>query len=153
MSAEKPHLRLRKHLDQPAVPHTWPAGIAPQLLQDIDPRLAHAVLVEAFPGLVAAFDDWHGNLTRDSEYDPSLCIAAVADDGSVVGFVQSWTSNFIKDLAVLPAWRRHGVGEALMRYTFHLFNLRGAHHVDLKVKTDEVGARRLYARLGMVDVI
>ena len=152
MSAEKPHLRLRKHLDHPAVLHSWPAGITPRLLQDIDPRLAHAVLAEAFPGLVAAFEDWHGNLTSDSEYDPSLCIAAVAD-GSVVGFVQSWTSNFIKDLAVLPAWRRHGVGEALMRHTFNIFNLRGAQHVDLKVKTDEIGARRLYERLGMVKVI
>ncbi len=153
MSSEKPHLRLRKHLDQPAAPHTWPSGIAPRLLQDIDPRLAHYVLMEAFPGLVASFEDWHGNLTSDSEYDPSLCIAAVADDGSVTGFVQSWASNFIKDLAVLPAWRRQGVGEALMRHTFNLFNLRDAQHVDLKVKTDEVGARRLYGRLGMVEVI
>ena len=121
-------------------------------LDPIDPRKAHAVLDAAFPGQVALFADWHGNLIGDEEYDPALCIAAVTSDGEIAGFVQAWTSNFIKDLAVAPNWRRRGVGAALMLHTFALFAARGATAVDLKVLEEEEIPRRLYARLGMVNV-
>ncbi|MET3898523.1 ribosomal protein S18 acetylase RimI-like enzyme [Devosia sp. UYZn731] len=39
-----------------------------------------------------------------------------------------------------------------MQHAFALFAARGLAHVDLKVDTDEEPARRLYARLGMVEV-
>ena len=152
MSRDTPHLRLRKYLNERPVRPSWPEGITPMLLEAIEPRLAHTVLTQSFPGLIARLEDWYGNLTSDSEYDPALCVAAVTAEGSVIGFVQSWTSDFIKDLAVLPSARHKGIGEALMRHTFLLFAARGAAHVDLKVQTDELGARRLYARLGMVEV-
>ena len=145
------HLRLRKSLSDPIKAPTWPAGIRPVELAAIDPRLAHAVLDEAFPGLVAPFADWHGNLTADSEYDPSLCVAAVADGGEIAGFIQCWTSNFIKDLAVAPGFRGRGIGAALLTHAFGLFARRGASHVDLKVEAENAAARRLYARLGMID--
>ena len=105
----------------------------------------------AFPGAVASFEDWYGNLTTDSEFDPALCVPALAEDGQVAGFVQCWTSNFIKDLAVAPAYRGQGVGAALMQHAFSLFAARGAPYVDLKVGVDEEPARRLYARLGMAE--
>lgn len=146
------HLRLRKSLAGPIEAPTWPAGIRPVELAAIDPRLAHVVLDEAFPGLVAPFADWHGNLTADSEYDPSLCVAAVADRGEIAGFIQCWTSVFIKDLAVAPGFRGRGIGAALMTHAFGLFARRGASHVDLKVETANVAARTLYASLGMIEV-
>jgi ribosomal protein S18 acetylase RimI-like enzyme len=146
------HLRLRKCLSGPIEAPTWPAGIRPVELAAIEPRQAHAVLDEAFPGLVAAFADWHGNLIADSEYDPSLCVAAVTDGGEIAGFIQCWTSDFIKDLAVAPGFRGRGIGAALLAHTFGLFAGRGARHVDLKVEPDNAPARRLYARHGMVEV-
>jgi len=145
-------LRLRKHLDGDVEPALWPKGIAPTALEAIDARKAHGVLELAFPGQVAPFSDWYGNLTQDSEFDPSLCVAAVTPDGQVAGFVQCWTSNFVKDLAVAPDYRRHGIGAALMNHAFALFVARGAPHVDLKVLTEEAPARRFYARVGMVEV-
>lgn len=148
----RPHIRLRKWLVGSQPLPDWPGGISPVLLADIDPRAAHDVLASCFPGLVAPFQDWFGNLTSDPEYDPALCIAAVAADGSIVGFVQCWASNFVKDLAVAPSHRRMGIGEALMRYVFVLFAKLGAQHVDLKVEAGEDVARRLYQRLGMVEV-
>lgn len=152
MSAAEEHLRLRKHLRGEQHSPVWPAAISPMPLTAIDAQAAHAVLEAAFPGQVAAFADWHGNLLSDAEYDPNLAIAAVTETGEVVGFVQCWTSNFIKDLAVAPAWRRQGVGAALMLHAFALFAASGATSVDLKVLREETTPRRLYARLGMVEV-
>lgn len=146
-----PHLRLRKHLEIPPATALWPSGIRPVPFDTVDPRRIHVVLDTAFPGLIAGFDDWYGNLTHDSEFDATLCVPAVTEDGSVAGFVQCWTSNFIKDLAVAPAYRRTGLGTALMLHAFALFAARGAPFVDLKVQVDEEPARRLYARLGMVE--
>lgn len=144
-------IRLRKRLSTSDTALSWPSGIRPAAFDAVDPRRLHELLVVAFPGLVAPFDDWYGNLTHDSEFDASLCVPALADDGGVAGFVQCWTSNFVKDLAVAPAYRGQGVGAALMQHAFALFAARGAQYVDLKVGADEQPARRLYARLGMVE--
>lgn len=145
------YLRLRKYLDAAPAAVTWPGGIKPAPFGAVDPRRIHAVLDAAFPGLVAGCDDWYGNLIHDSEFDAALCVPAVTEDGSVAGFIQCWTSNFIKDLAVAPAYRRTGLGTALMRHAFALFAARGAPFVDLKVQVEEEPARRLYASLGMVE--
>jgi ribosomal protein S18 acetylase RimI-like enzyme len=145
-------LRLRKHLVAPLASPIWPEGVAPASFDAVDPRRLHRLVDTAFPGLVAPFDDWHGNLIHDSEFDPALCVPALTPDGQVAGFVQCWTSNFIKDLAVAPNHRGRGIGAALMRHAFTLFAERGASQVDLKVQIEEAPARRLYARLGMVEV-
>ena len=142
---------MRKHLDTPLAAPNWPAGIAPAAFETADPRELHAVLDVAFPGLVARFEDWYGNLTTDSEFDPALCVPAMAEDGSVAGFVQCWTPGFVKDLVVAPRHRGKGVGAALMLHVFALFAARGVTQVDLKVEPAEEPARRLYARLGMVE--
>ena len=146
----RPPVRLRKYLDIPPTDPVWPSGIRPVRFDEVDPGLLRELLAEAFPGLVASVSDWYGNLTQDEEFDAALCVPALADDGSVAGFVQCWTSNFVKDLAVAPAHRGKGVGAALMQHVFAIFAERGAPYVDLKVQADEQPARRLYARLGMV---
>ena len=48
------------------------------------------------------------------------------------------------------AWRRRGVGLALLRHTFREFHLRGDTHVGLGVDAENpTGATRLYERAGM----
>lgn len=150
--ADQPHLRLRKQLNTPLNAPVWPAGVRPLHFGAADARAIHALLDIAFPGgLVAPFEDWYGNLTTDAEFDPALCIAAVTEDGRTVGFVQCWTSDFIKDLAVAPDARGKGIGEALLLTVFAAFAERGAPSVDLKVETNNAPARRLYRRLGMTE--
>jgi ribosomal protein S18 acetylase RimI-like enzyme len=151
-NGQAPHLRLRKALTGNPTPPQWPAGYAPAALDQIDAAKAHALLATAFPGQIAPVEDWYGNLVSDAEYDPALCIAAIETNGDVVGYIQCWTSNFIKDLAVAPDHRGNGIGAALMHHAFTLFAARGATHVDLKVKTGALPARRLYTRLGMVEI-
>lgn len=149
---EQAHIRLRKRLGTQLTAPNWPEGIAPAPFDAVDPRQLHALLDVAFPGgLVAPFADWYANLTGDAEFDPALCVAALAKDGSIAGFVQCWDHGFVKDLAVTPDHRGKGVGMALMLHVFELFAARGIAQVDLKVGIDEERARRLYARLGMVE--
>lgn len=149
---EAAYLRLRKDLSQSISAPEWPSGICPAEFESIDPRPVHALLFQAFPDAIGPFDDWYGNLTSDSEFDPMLCVAAKTGNGEIVGFVQCWTSDFIKDLAVSPGYRKLGVGTTLMREMFARFAQRGARFLDLKVGTDNHAARRLYARLGMLEV-
>ncbi len=150
MAGTPPYLRMRKRLDGPLPPPAWPQGMHPATLDVIDPRAAHQVLATALP--TEPFDTWYRDLVNDSEYDPALCIAAVDANGAVAGIIQCWTSAFVKDLAVAQPYRGRGVGTALMHHAFQIFDGRGASHVDLKVVADNQSARRLYVRLGMVEV-
>ena len=54
------------------------------------------------------------------------------------------------DLAVSPAYRRHGLGEALLRSAFRALWQGGHTRVGLEVDSEnETGATRLYERAGM----
>ncbi|KKB10410.1 hypothetical protein VE26_09690 [Devosia chinhatensis] len=150
MAEARPYARLRKSLDMPLSVPSWPDRVRPVRLDAADPRAVHAILSAAFD--VAPFDIWHESLVTDSEYDPALCIVVRAEDGVIAGFVQCWTSAFIKDLVVAPPFRGQGLGLALMNEAFTIFARRGASHVDLKVARDNHVARSLYARLGMAEI-
>jgi mycothiol synthase len=59
---------------------------------------------------------------------------------------QGWVGT----LGVRRAWRRRGVGEALLRRSFALLHARGLRKVRLGVDAENLtGATRLYERVGM----
>jgi ribosomal protein S18 acetylase RimI-like enzyme len=71
----------------------------------------------------------------------------------VAGVAQCWTEGFVKDLAVRPAFRGRGLGEALLHAVFAEFARRGVREVRLKVDADNpTGAVRLYERVGMREL-
>ncbi len=120
----------------------------------VSARSAHALLTEAYRngfGSIADFDTWWQFLVADEEYDPDLCFLYVDKNGVAAGFAQCWTSAFIKDLAVAPAWRGKGVGDALLSELFSEYRTRGARQVRLKVHRDNVHALKLYKRWNMRD--
>ena len=148
-------IRMRKILSADIPPPVWPVGTRRLSFALAEPRALHAILFEAYQngfGSVPDFEDWWSALNDDAEFDPALVIIAADMDGAPIGMVQSWTSAFIKDIAVLPAWRGRGIGEALLLSTFHAFHERGATHVDLKVMEGNATAIHLYRHLGMVEV-
>lgn len=148
-------IRMRKILDRDMPSPVWPAGTRRIPLAVAPPAALHSILSQAYEngfGTVADLDTWWNSLNQDAEFDPALVIVAADMDGTPIGLAQSWTSGFIKDLAVLSAWRGHSLGEALLLATFHAFHERGANHVDLKVVADNAPALRLYRRLGMIEV-
>lgn len=79
----------------------------------------------------------------------------VADAAGVVGFAVGMVVGELGELesvAVEQAWQRRGVGEALCREIVHWCKGEGAKEVELEVRAGSRGARRMYARLGFVEV-
>lgn len=148
-------LRMRRDLSEPFEHPVWPAGITVRTLgpkpDKKEAKAAHSVLEAGFwegGGGAPIFPRWWKALHKDSEFDPALVFLAF-EGKEVVGMAQCWTSAFIKDLAVHPRLRRHGLGRALMLTTFEAFRKRGAPHVDLKVREENETAQRLYTSLRM----
>ena len=147
-------IRMRRTLTEAIPQPPWPEGIR---LVPFDPKthppLVHALLASAYAlggGAVKPLAEWWSDLESNPEYDPALCLIAENEKGEVVGVAQCRTSAFVKDLAVDRAWRRRGLGAALLQEVFRTFQSRGAKAVDLKVLSDNPsGAIRLYERLGM----
>jgi len=102
-------------------------------------------------------------IRRDERFDPRLVLLAEHSDGTgdtspaVIGVAvcRSGTEvaaedGLVRDLGVVPAWRRRGVAMALLRTAFSAFRARGLTGVALEV--DDVtldGAVALYRRAGM----
>lgn len=93
-------------------------------------------------------EQWRGSAT----YDPTLWLVAT-EGGEVVGAALCDVVDgrgWVGDLAVRDAWRRRGIGEALLRAAFARLADRGIATVMLNVDRDNrTGATRLYERAGM----
>jgi ribosomal protein S18 acetylase RimI-like enzyme len=150
--APKPFvLRMRRELGGVIEQPVWPEGVHCRALGKGDTKAAHAVLSAGFwegGGGAPMFKQWWSQLRKDSEFDPALFFLAVDREG-VAGLAQCWASAFVKDLAVHPRVRRQGIGRALMLTAFQAFAVRGASHVELKVREENLNAQRLYHDLGM----
>ncbi len=157
--------RMLIELDAPPPPAVWPAGIMVRTFeQERDlPALIRAsnegfrdhwgYVEHPFEETLA---DWAQWIRDDPEHDPSLwflpcfgdeiaalclCAAKMTEDPEM-GYVMS--------LAVRPAWRRHGLGLAMLHHAFGEYYRRGLHKVSLDVDADSLtGALRLYERAGM----
>ena len=142
---------MRRDLSVVVPPPDWPTGLQ---LSEYRPELGAAVhrLMEFGyldgGGRVAALEMWQRQFEPDPEYDPALCFIAL-DAGEVVGVCQCWTSAYIKNLVVHPQFQGRGLGRALLLQAFKVFQQRREGFVDLKVREDNLRARRLYESVGM----
>jgi mycothiol synthase len=128
-----------------------------------DERIAYDCLSEAFADhwgdTWQGEDAWlHDHIHASTEFQPDLwqlawhgaelagiLIALPAADGDA-------TLGHVSSLGVRRAYRRRGIGEALLRTSFAQFRDRGYRGVVLEVDTESVtGATRLYTRLGMTS--
>lgn len=157
---------LDLHLDLHAAPPAprWPTDIRVRTFRPgTDDRVLWEVHQRAFADVAThlpiALDDLLRD--RDPAADPELVLLAEhLDDRSgseVVGVLigragteVAASDAWVRDLAVLPAWRRRGIAMALLRTGFAAFRTRGLTGVALEV--DDVtleGALALYRRAGM----
>jgi ribosomal protein S18 acetylase RimI-like enzyme len=144
-------LRMRVDLRSEIPRPTWPEGSSVRGFHASDGPHLHALLEHGYRrggGSVEPYDVWFLALTGDSEFDPHLCFLVEAGD-DLVAAVICWTSAFVKDIVVHETWRRHGLGEAMLRLVFSHFQTRGATGVELKVQAQNAPAIRLYERVGM----
>jgi ribosomal protein S18 acetylase RimI-like enzyme len=153
MQTTAPYLRLRKALTPSLPAPIWPEGITLTTLAQTPPEPVHALLRATFRAFPKPCDAWLTGLTADPEYLPELALVASDEKGGVAGYIQSWSSGFIKDLAVAPHLRRQGLATALMLDTFARFSASGHSAVDLKVERKNKPAQKFYAGLGMFEVL
>jgi ribosomal-protein-alanine N-acetyltransferase len=81
----------------------------------------------------------------------SFCFLARADDGRAVGFCSVWRvvdELHINNLAVLPAFRRGGIGSELLEYVLQHGAAHGARRATLEVRQSNEAARLLYEHFG-----
>lgn len=105
--------------------------------------------------------------TRKSNLDTRREICVVAEEnGKFVGELSMMTQNANIPVAVIPnkrvylfglrvrrEYQRRGIGTALLRCAISLCAQRGIFEFTIGVETVNEGARRLYERLGFVNLL
>lgn len=134
----------------------WPAGITTRAMRlNHDERVVHATIEEAFAdhwGHVSRSpEDWEQAVLRSDDFDPALTFMAF-DGAEVASVVVNRRRDiaWVGQLAVRRAWRKRGLGLALLRHVFNEFYQRGDRVVGLGVDSQsQTGATRLYEKAGM----
>ena len=149
--------RMRIDFEGPPPAPVWPAGIEPEPLSLDAAYAVYEAVEEAFAeewGHVReSFEEWRRRRVEREDFGPGLWW--VARDGSeVAGAIvcdrKRWDTGWIAQLGVRKAWRRRGLGLALLQQAFGEFYRRGETRVGLGVDTaNPTGATRLYERAGM----
>jgi len=153
-------LELRLDLHAPPPAPRWPPGISvrtfvPGADDEVLWRTHQAAFADVPTHLPIARDDYLAD--RAPADDPGLVLLAEQHPREVVGIAVcragtelAAEDGWVRDLGILPAWRRHGIAMALLRTAFAAFRTRGLTGVALEV--DDVtleGAVALYRRAGM----
>lgn len=152
--------QMRVELAAPPDPPELPKGIAIRPMLEGEEGGIHGAHMSAFADHwefhEQTFEQWR-RWHRDREsFDATLWFLALEGD-EIAGFALcaphfSGEHDFgwVELLGVRPAWRRRGLGEALLRHSFRALRARGFTRVGLGVDAENTtGAVRLYERVGM----
>jgi mycothiol synthase len=151
------YYQMRIVFDRPPEPVAIPDGIELTAFRREDARAFHAAMNEAFEqewGFVALpFEEWERTRLGPPETDTSLWFVA-RDHDEIAGAVRSdpekYGGGWIGMIGVRSAWRKRGIGLALLQHAFAEFYRRGEPHVGLGVDAENpTGATRLYEKAGM----
>ena len=155
-------LRMSIDLTGEAPAPDWPDGIVVRTLALGDERAVYEVHMETFTDSWEhermSFAEWSHWYLDSTRYDPSLLFLAF--DGKELAAISLCREDdalarvgWVSILGVRRAWRRRGLGAALLRHSFRAFAGRGCQRVVLGVDgTSLTGAERLYERVGMAVV-
>jgi ribosomal protein S18 acetylase RimI-like enzyme len=98
---------------------------------------------------------WLQRIKADAGFDPALWLVVIVDSETVGAILcsdrtaEGESMGWVRRLAVRPAWRRQGLGLALLQTALTEFGRRGKRAVGLNVFDDNDGAIRLYEKAGM----
>jgi mycothiol synthase len=144
-------------LDGPPPAPEPPDGIEIGAFRESEAPAFHAAIAEAFRGdpelALMPFEEWWAMRRSSEGFDPTLWLVA-RDGGELAGFCRCEASRrgggYVALLGVRPAWRRRGLGRALLLHAFGEFFRRGERRVSLGVASDNpTQASRLYEQAGM----
>jgi ribosomal protein S18 acetylase RimI-like enzyme len=151
--------RMEIDFDGPLREPSWPDAVTVRAATADDHPTVYGAVVEVWQDtndpIDETFEEWaHWHVERDS-YDPGLWFLAISGD-ELAGFSICRTdpvdpqAGYVSLLGVRRAWRRQGLGEALLLRSFDAFRERGLTRGTLGVDASSVtGATRLYERAGM----
>lgn len=129
-------------------PTTASPNLGPPLLAALDKGYSNPL----------SFDAWAKRMSLGVEpFDPTLWFLACAGE-EIVGvslnfFLPEHGYGVIDHLGVLRHWRGHGIGLALLHYSFAAFFARGITKIKLNVDSGSLtNAPRLYEKAGMQTV-
>jgi len=136
----------------------WPQGITVRPVQPgQDDRAIHQFIQTTFerPGRTPqSFEVWQNSLMRPDVFDPTLWFVAVAE-GELVGACLGMAyaeEGWVRQLGVAAAWRRRGLGRALLLHAFVAFKQRGFGRVGLAVEADNPKAIKFYQAVDMTCI-
>jgi len=102
-----------------------------------------------------SYEGWVKRMGMDTEsFDPGLWFLA-CDDNEVAGvalnvFKKESNTGWVDHLSVRQAWRKRGIGKALLLHSFGEFYRRGIHQIKLSVDSKSLtNAPRLYESVGI----
>lgn len=156
-------LEMRIDLAEEPPDPVWPEGMALRTLRPgADDEEAWRAYLDSFADhwefTPDPFEDWSKQVLDHPEFDPALFFLPVEGD-AVAGLAFCVVRNLGKPvgwvdiLGVRPAWRRRGLGLALLHHSFRELRGRGAVWAGLEVDAENLtGAVRLYERAGMSPV-
>jgi ribosomal protein S18 acetylase RimI-like enzyme len=126
-----------------------------ELQEDTLKHLLFASEAEGFKFVRRVIDQWRSRANRFD--DPGEWLVTARVEGAVVGicglmldpYVQATGVGRLRNLYVLPEFRRAGIGEALCR---EVVRLAAARFRTLRLRAGTPQASRLYDRLGFTPV-
>lgn len=130
--------RMRIDMDAMPLAPVWPEGITVRPCQDeADMRLAHDATEIAFTDhwnhTPLTYDKWC-KVTNQQLIDPALWFLAYAGEdiaGALLCQQRTEGTGWVRRVAVLRAWRKRGLGTALLHHAFGAFWQRGIRSVGL----------------------
>src|SRR4051812_27268461 len=145
-------------LDDSTPAPAWPEGVSVRTVRSGEEREVHAVGEEAFADAndfrPTPFEEWTA-WWDEGRKRLDLWFAAEADGSLAVALFEleragSPGLGWVETLAVRRAWRRRGVGRALLLHSFRELRRLGRTAVGLSVDSENpTGAVRLYESVGM----
>ena len=151
--------RMEIDLDGEQRRPSWPEGISVREVGEDEHRLVYDAVVEVWQDTSdptdETFEEWSHWTTENESFEPSLWFLAFAG-GELAGFSLCKHSSidpaagYVATLGVRRAFRKQGLGEALLLHSFDAFRERGWTRGTLGVDASSpTGATRLYERAGM----
>lgn len=98
---------------------------------------------------------WSENALRDELENPNAFFLTALCDGSPVGYVGSYGvcgESYITNIAVLPEYRRRGIGERLLNELIGHCKDENCTFLTLEVRKSNFAAITLYEKLGFERV-
>jgi len=156
-------LIMELELNEPPASPQWPAGIIVRpFIKDQDEQVTYQTDEEASKDKgyhnPLSYEGWVKRMGMEKEtFDPNLWFLA-CEGNEVAGvalnvFDKESNTGWVDHLSVRQAWRKRGIGKALLLHSFAEFHRRGINHIKLSVDSKSLtNAPQLYESVGMKTV-